>query len=252
MHQSHPYLTSKQFTLISLPVQVTGRMCEEDESSNCCKQGNMYSRCNIWQQLSFIQQKAMSHVFNVCYNSCSRTSHLMHDEGQKRRVKKSKWHPHYHQQLQQQQQQHQQQQHQQQQWHRHQHQHQPQHQHFKYLRQLNAPYLLLLLLCVLLVHPICGWQENIQPKHRITSLNQADVQRFSTGNNSLKLLEQDGDSLLIGGRNVMYNISLSTLTENKVSPGNILCAWLRFFLFFFSSLSLSLTRSFLLASLSRN
>lgn len=247
MHQSHPYLTSKQFTLISLPVQVTRKMCEKDESSNCPLQGNMYSRCIVWQQLSLMQQKAMSHVFNFCNNrspaaavaaAAARTSHLtMHDEGDKRQVKcnnnKSKWHDH--------------------QYHRH-HQHQHhRHEHLKHQRQLTTPYLLLMFLCVLLVHPICGWQENIQPKLRIPALNQADVQRFSSGNNSLKLLEQDGDSLLIGGRNVMYNISLSTLTENKVSPGNIFRVFeCLLALFFSSTLSLSLTRSFLLASLSRN
>jgi hypothetical protein len=62
------------------------------------------------------------------------------------------------------------------------------------------------------------WQENILPKRRITQLKESDVQRFlgnQTDSDHFKLLEQDGDSLLVGARNIVYNISLTTLEENK-------------------------------------
>ena len=45
-----------------------------------------------------------------------------------------------------------------------------------------------------------------------------DIQRFlgnQTDSDHFKLLEQDGDSLLVGARNIVYNISLLTLEENK-------------------------------------
>lgn len=63
------------------------------------------------------------------------------------------------------------------------------------------------------------WQDqNLQPKIRTTSLAPGDFQRF-TGNTShedhFKLLSQDGDSLLVGARNMIYNISLASLEENR-------------------------------------
>jgi len=62
------------------------------------------------------------------------------------------------------------------------------------------------------------WQDNLQPKIRITQLPAEDIQVFG-GNDShvdhFKLLAQDGESLLIGARNVVYNISLATLQENR-------------------------------------
>ena len=191
-----------QKTKQSMCVQDTMKSSSSPSSSSCC----------IWrQQLRF--GYAMSHVFGCCSQmpslptACPRRQKYL-KEKQKNQLLL----------LQQQQQQHEQQR----QCLRH--------------HQFNAQYLLLLLLCVLLVHPICGWPENIQPKIRIPSLNHNDVQRFSSGNNSLKLLDQDGDSILIGGRNVMYNISLSSLTENKVSPARTFCEpGCAFFFFLFSS-----------------
>ena len=168
--------------------------------TSMCAQDTMKASCCVWRQHRF--GYAMSHVFGCCSQM---PSHLPCPRQQQHLKQK---------------------------------QHQQQRQRLRH-HQFNAQYLLLLLLCVLLVHPICGWQENIQPKIRIASLNHADVQRFSSGNNSLKLLDQDGDSILIGGRNVMYNISLSSLTENKVSPGTFCepgCAF-SFFLSFLAWLS---------------
>ncbi|RWS17386.1 semaphorin-1A-like isoform X2 [Dinothrombium tinctorium] len=48
--------------------------------------------------------------------------------------------------------------------------------------------------------------------------NDNDVQKFSgnaTHSDHFKLLERDGDSFLVGARNIVYNISLVTLDENK-------------------------------------
>ncbi|XP_055954178.1 semaphorin-1A-like isoform X4 [Argiope bruennichi] len=62
------------------------------------------------------------------------------------------------------------------------------------------------------------WQDGIQPLIRISQLEESDLQRF-IGNESysdyFKLLEQDADSLLVGARNIVYNISLQSLQEQK-------------------------------------
>lgn len=61
------------------------------------------------------------------------------------------------------------------------------------------------------------WQENIVPKRRIT-LRDNEVHSFRGNESSIdyfKYLDRDGDSLLLGARNVVYNISLSTLKENR-------------------------------------
>lgn len=62
-----------------------------------------------------------------------------------------------------------------------------------------------------------GWQEDVRPRS-IVRLAENDVQKFP-GNHShvdhFKLLEQDGDALLVGARNVVYNISLRELSENQ-------------------------------------
>lgn len=63
------------------------------------------------------------------------------------------------------------------------------------------------------------WQENILPKLRISKLNDADIQKFignSSHSDHFKLLESDGNVLLVGARNIVYNLSLSDLQENKV------------------------------------
>uniref|UniRef100_T1IUH4 Semaphorin-1A n=1 Tax=Strigamia maritima TaxID=126957 RepID=T1IUH4_STRMM len=73
----------------------------------------------------------------------------------------------------------------------------------------------------LLIHVLsttCAiWQEDAQP-HSYVILADYEVKRFY-GNKShfdyFKLLERDGESLLVGARNIVYNISLHNLTENK-------------------------------------
>ncbi|UXI16188.1 mitochondrial glutamate carrier 1-like [Sarcoptes scabiei] len=61
------------------------------------------------------------------------------------------------------------------------------------------------------------WQENIQPKTRIHQLKEFDVfVGNSTAPDNFKFLDRDGDFLLIGARNCIYNISISTLKENRI------------------------------------
>ncbi|XP_035214713.1 semaphorin-1A-like isoform X3 [Stegodyphus dumicola] len=89
-------------------------------------------------------------------------------------------------------------------------------------RWLVHPGFLFLLLSLSMTSLIGGddgpWQNGIQPHIRVSQLDESDLQRF-LGNEShtdyFKLLEQDGESLLVGARNIVYNISLSTLMEKK-------------------------------------
>lgn len=61
-----------------------------------------------------------------------------------------------------------------------------------------------------------GWQDDVQPK-RTVFLGDDQVMRFH-GNTShrdhFKLLEMNGDFLLVGARNIVYNISIHNMTEN--------------------------------------
>lgn len=63
-----------------------------------------------------------------------------------------------------------------------------------------------------------AWQENVRPKMYVQLGAEDDVHHF-TGNDThtdyFRLVMRDGDSLLIGGRNVVYNLSLSDLTEQQ-------------------------------------
>ncbi|UYV75681.1 smp-2 [Cordylochernes scorpioides] len=64
-----------------------------------------------------------------------------------------------------------------------------------------------------------GWQEEIPPKFVFTQLQEdRSVQRFvanQSHSDHFKLLEQDGDFLLVGARNIVYNLSLHNLTEER-------------------------------------
>lgn len=81
---------------------------------------------------------------------------------------------------------------------------------------LTMPVLLISLM--LLVTPVAAiWQENLQPRIRIGH-HETDAQKFegnSTHTDHFKLLVQDGETVLVGSRNMIYNISLSSLQENK-------------------------------------
>lgn len=61
------------------------------------------------------------------------------------------------------------------------------------------------------------WQDNLQPRMRI-GFHETDAQKFE-GNAShtdhFKLLVQDGETVLVGSRNMIYNISLTSLQENR-------------------------------------
>lgn len=63
------------------------------------------------------------------------------------------------------------------------------------------------------------WGENLQPKLHTDYLNEySDSADHFLGNSThvdyFKLLRKDGSSLLIGARNVIYNLSLPDLKEN--------------------------------------
>ncbi|KAG8201715.1 hypothetical protein JTE90_012778 [Oedothorax gibbosus] len=63
-----------------------------------------------------------------------------------------------------------------------------------------------------------AWQDEYRPRVRSNQPPSDKVQRF-VGNNThsdfFKLLEKDGDHLLVGARNIVYNLSLDTLQEKK-------------------------------------
>jgi len=73
------------------------------------------------------------------------------------------------------------------------------------------------LVAILVQSAVAGWQDDIQPKRSIT-LGEEQVLRFH-GNRShsdhFKLLDMNGNSILIGARNIVYNLSLNEMTENR-------------------------------------
>jgi len=62
-----------------------------------------------------------------------------------------------------------------------------------------------------------GWQENVRPK--ISAVRMSEHSRIFSGNNThtdyFKTLLRDGNNILIGARNAVYNISLADLSENQ-------------------------------------
>ncbi|XP_020291407.1 semaphorin-1A isoform X2 [Pseudomyrmex gracilis] len=64
---------------------------------------------------------------------------------------------------------------------------------------------------------LAAWQENIRPK-MFVQLGAEDVFRF-TGNEThtdyFRLVLRDGNYLLVGGRNLVHNLSLTDLTEQQ-------------------------------------
>ncbi|XP_058804180.1 semaphorin-1A isoform X2 [Phymastichus coffea] len=62
-----------------------------------------------------------------------------------------------------------------------------------------------------------AWQENVRPK-MVVQLGAEDVFRF-TGNEThtdyFRLMLRDGSYLLVGGRNLVHNLSLTDLTEHQ-------------------------------------
>ncbi|XP_071037034.1 semaphorin-1A isoform X2 [Parasteatoda tepidariorum] len=63
-----------------------------------------------------------------------------------------------------------------------------------------------------------AWQDEYRPRVRSNAPQGEKVQRFlgnQTHSDHFKLLEKDGDHLLVGARNIVYNLSLDTLQEKK-------------------------------------
>ncbi|XP_050423929.1 semaphorin-1A [Adelges cooleyi] len=62
-----------------------------------------------------------------------------------------------------------------------------------------------------------GWQENVRPK--ISAVRMSEHSKIFSGNNThtdyFKTLLRDGNNILVGARNVVYNLSLPDLTENQ-------------------------------------
>ncbi|XP_077556480.1 semaphorin-1A-like isoform X3 [Haemaphysalis longicornis] len=74
------------------------------------------------------------------------------------------------------------------------------------------------LLLLLLGPALAAWQDALVAKRTVTQLPAELVGKFrgnQTHSDHFRLLEQDGHHLLVGARNVVYNISLSTLELRK-------------------------------------
>ncbi|XP_055681503.1 semaphorin-1A [Lutzomyia longipalpis] len=66
-----------------------------------------------------------------------------------------------------------------------------------------------------LIHGV--WQENVRPKLYV-ELGSEEILRFQGNDTTIdnfKLMLRDGHSLLIGARNIVYNLSISDLTEQQ-------------------------------------
>ncbi|XP_037911810.1 semaphorin-1A isoform X2 [Hermetia illucens] len=64
---------------------------------------------------------------------------------------------------------------------------------------------------------LSAWQENVRPKLYV-ELGSEDVLRFAgneTAIDHFKLVLRDGNSLLVGARNVVFNLSIHDLTEQQ-------------------------------------
>ncbi|XP_044736328.1 semaphorin-1A isoform X2 [Chrysoperla carnea] len=76
-------------------------------------------------------------------------------------------------------------------------------------------FILMVFCCVNILEIDGAWQENVRPKMSV-QLGAEDVFRFS-GNDShsdyFRLIVRDEDSLLIGARNLVYNLSITDLSE---------------------------------------
>lgn len=76
----------------------------------------------------------------------------------------------------------------------------------------------LLLIVIWSASSRAAWQDRIAAKLRITQIPPDLVHKFRgnpTESDYFKLLEQDGENLLVGARNMVYNVSISTLQLQK-------------------------------------
>ncbi|CAH1364920.1 unnamed protein product [Tenebrio molitor] len=65
---------------------------------------------------------------------------------------------------------------------------------------------------------LAAWQENVRPKMYVQLGAEDDVHHFmgnDTRTDYFRLMLRDGDSLLVGGRNLVYNLSLSDLNQQQ-------------------------------------
>ncbi|XP_055903183.1 semaphorin-1A isoform X3 [Eupeodes corollae] len=88
----------------------------------------------------------------------------------------------------------------------------------KLLRELCISKIhIFLLLTLYVIGNLSAWQENVRPKLYV-ELGPEDVLKF-LGNDTVldhfKLVTKDGNSLLVGARNVVYNLSIHDLTEQQ-------------------------------------
>uniref|UniRef100_A0A1B0DLJ8 Uncharacterized protein n=1 Tax=Phlebotomus papatasi TaxID=29031 RepID=A0A1B0DLJ8_PHLPP len=87
--------------------------------------------------------------------------------------------------------------------------------------QLSASTIPLILSLIVLsstVQSVQGvWQENVRPKLYV-ELGSEEILRFQGNDTTIdnfKLMLRDGNSLLIGARNIVYNLSISDLGEQQ-------------------------------------
>jgi len=80
---------------------------------------------------------------------------------------------------------------------------------------------LILTMTIISQHVVnCSWQEAIEPKITV-QLKDTEVQKFNGNSTYYRLLEKHNDYMLVGSRNLIFNISLTTLEENNVSSFNL-------------------------------
>ncbi|XP_066142408.1 semaphorin-1A isoform X1 [Euwallacea fornicatus] len=83
---------------------------------------------------------------------------------------------------------------------------------------MKGAFMVVLTACLTMKQCWGAWQENVRPKMYVQLGAEDDLHRFSgndTHTDYFRLVMKDGESLLLGGRNVVYNLTLSDLTEQQ-------------------------------------
>uniref|UniRef100_A0A915KK11 Sema domain-containing protein n=1 Tax=Romanomermis culicivorax TaxID=13658 RepID=A0A915KK11_ROMCU len=81
---------------------------------------------------------------------------------------------------------------------------------------LNSSFFLLFCEFLLSSNGHFGGNINLQPKQLINAENMGQTFRGNRSSNNFKLLITDGDYLLVGARNAVYNLSMKSLTIEKI------------------------------------
>ncbi|KAL7041760.1 hypothetical protein ACKWTF_000880 [Chironomus riparius] len=88
-------------------------------------------------------------------------------------------------------------------------------QQHNFFNKLLIIFIVIIINCI--VGNLCAWQDNVRPKYFV-QLEADKVLKFQ-GNDStidhFRLILKVDDSLLVGGRNVIYNLSIHDLTEQN-------------------------------------